>query len=244
MEKDEQKGAADDGDRRSEAERTARIAVLAGLPGLSLVTVAALSANSLALLADLVLSVLDMAVLATAWLVARRRRTSTGAGDGGSARAQARAEHLAGTLAAFCMMLSMSVVVWAALSRIGAGGAEPEGPGVVIGMALNGVYAVINGWILVRWRRRMKAHPSPFVRAQVCLFWDKLSTNLIISMSLALGIGSAGSPLAPYVDPVAGLLIAAATARWATPVIRDSLRGLAIVRQRRRRRRELALGMA
>lgn len=243
MEKDGQKGAANDGDRRSEAERTARIAVLAGLPGLSLVTVAAMSANSLALLADLVLSVLDMAVLATAWLVARRRRTSTGAGAG-SARAQARAEHLAGTLAAFCMMLSMSVVVWAALSRIGAGGAEPEGPGVIIGMALNGVYALINGWILVRWRRRMKAHPSPFVRAQVCLFWDKLSTNLIISVSLALGIGSAGSPLAYYVDPVAGLLIAAATARWATPVIRDSLRGLAIVRQRRRRRRELALGMA
>lgn len=227
-------------DRRSDAERTARIAVLAGLPGLSLVTIAALSANSLALGADLVLSLLDMAVLVTAWTVARRRRTGATA-DG---RAHARAEHLAGTLAAFCMMLSMSVVVWVAVTRILAGGVAPEGTGVVVGMVLNAVYAAINGWILHRWRRRLARQPSPFVRAQVCLFWDKISTNLIIATSLGLGLAFAGVPAVRYVDAVAGLLIAAATARWVAPVIRDSLRGLIIVRQRRRRRPARALGAA
>ncbi len=226
--------------RRSDSERTARVAVLAGLPGLSLVTIAALSANSLALHADLVLSLLDMAVLVTAWAVARRRRKDVTAGR----RGHARAEHLAGTLAAFCMLFSMSVVVWAAIARISAGGVAPSGTGVVVGMALNGVYAAINFWILRTWRRRLRAQPSPFVRAQVCLFWDKISTNLIIATSLALGLAFAGSPIAHYVDPVAGLLIAAATARWVTPVIRDSLRGLLIARTRRRRRMTRALGIA
>lgn len=226
--------------RRSDAERTARVAVLAGLPGLSLVTVAALNANSLALGADLVLSLLDMAVLATAWIVARRRRMDA-AGNG---RAHARAEHFAGTLAAFCMLLSMSVVVWAAATRIMAGGVAPEGAGVVVGMALNGVYAGINGWILCRWRQRLRARPSPFARAQVCLFWDKLSTNLIIATSLALGLVFADAPAVRYVDAVASLLIAAATARWVAPVIRDSLRGLLIARQRRRRRPARTLGVA
>lgn len=226
--------------RRSASERTARVAVLAGLPGLSLVTIAALSANSLALHADLVLSLLDMAVLVTAWAVARRRRDDAPTGR----RAHARAEHLAGTLAAFCMLVSMSVVVWAAIARISAGGVAPSGAGVVVGMALNGVYAAINFWILGNWRRRLREQPSPFVRAQVCLFWDKISTNLIIATSLAAGLVFAGSPAAPYTDPVAGLLIAAATARWVAPVIRDSLRGLWIARTRRRRRQTRALGIA
>lgn len=217
--------------RRAASERTARVAVLAGLPGLSLVTVAALSANSLALHADLVLSLLDMAVLLTAWAVARRRNDALTC-----RRAHARAEHLAGTLAAFCMLLSMSVVVVAAISRILAGGVAPSGTGVVVGLALNGVYAAINLWILSTWRRRLREQPSPFVRAQVCLFWDKISTNLIIATSLALGLVFAGTPLAHYTDPVAGLLIAAATARWVAPVIRDSLRGMWIARTRRRRR--------
>lgn len=225
-------------DPRSEAERTARVALLAGLPGLCVVTIAALSANSLALHADLALSALDMAVLATAWAVARRRREAPL-----TRRGHARAEHLAATLAACCMLLSMSVVVWAAFARISAGGVAPQGTGVVVGLALNGVYAAVNLWILARWRRRLRARPSPFVRSQVCLFWDKLSTNLIISTSLGLGLAFADSPLAHYVDPVAGLLIAAATARWAAPVIRDSVRGLWIVRQRRRRPAR-ALGLA
>lgn len=227
-------------DRRgSDAERTARVAVLAGLPGLSLVAVAALSANSLALHADLVLSLLDMAVLVTAWAVSCRSRP-----DMQGRRRHARAEHLAGTLAAICMLLSMSVVVWAALARIAVGGVAAEGAGVALGMALNGVYAGINSWILCRWRRRLRAQPSPFARAQVCLFWDKLSTNLIIATSLALGLAFAGSPAVRYVDPVAGLMIAAATARWAAPVIRDSLRGLWIARQRRRRRPPRTLRLA
>jgi hypothetical protein len=56
----------------SKAERTACIAVLAGAPGLLLTAFAAANSTSLTIRADLVLTVLDMLVLVTAWFVARR----------------------------------------------------------------------------------------------------------------------------------------------------------------------------
>jgi hypothetical protein len=69
--------------------------------------------------ADLVLTVLDMLVLVTAWFMARR------AGCGNAISGQPEppmAETLACTLAALCMSMSMAVVAWIAVQRIMGGG--------------------------------------------------------------------------------------------------------------------------
>lgn len=217
---------------RSRSEATARIAVLTGLPGLVLVVLAALTSNALALHADLILTCLDMLVLMTVWVIAFRGR---GKQSSRERSALQRAEHSACTLAACCMILSMCVVAWLAVGRMAEGGLSPTGVG--IGLVLNAVYAAANLFVLRRWRLRYREERTPFVRSQVCLFWDKLCTNLIVVISLGIGLCFPEGSLGRYVDPVAGLLIAATTARWTAPVLRDALRGAGIGWRMRQRRR-------
>jgi len=223
--------------REARAERTACIAVLAGVPGLLLTAIATASSTSLTIGADLVLTLLDMLVLVTAWALASR------AGRAGAMSPPIEpvmAETLACALAALCMSLSMAVVAWIAFQRIMAGGVAPHGPGVVLGMAVNFGYAAVNLWILRRWRERGRNASSPLVRSQICLFSDKLASNLLIALSLAAALVLEGTLVARFIDPVAGLLIASATARWTAPVIRDAARSL---RAGLRRRSESAVGV-
>lgn len=201
----------------NERRRTAAVAILAGIPCLALTAVAALTSNALTLKADLALTVLDTIVLVTVWHFAARPSRGSGIGRG---------ETIACALAAFSMTLSMMVVAGVALHRIAAGGMAPEGAGLVFGMGLNFAFAAVNLTILLRWRRRHRAAPSALSRSQVCLFSDKLASNLLIALSIAAALAFEGRAFAPYIDPVAGLLIAASTARWTLPVLRDALRGL------------------
>ena len=219
------------------AERTACIAVLAGIPGLILSSIAAASSTALAIRADVVLTILDMLVLITAWVIAFRTRRS---GRAATPR-DAMAETLACALAALCMSLSMVVVTAVALQRMAGGGLAPDGPGVVLGMAVNFVYAAINLWLLRRWLQRYRVAPSLFVRSQVCLFSDKLASNLVISLSLAAALALDGTMVARFVDPLAGLLIALATARCTAPVIRDAVQSL---RASAKHRRTAATGLS
>ncbi len=104
------RGMAADHDRQR--EKTARIAVLAALPTLAVTAYAALASNSLTLLADLVLTLLDAAGVLAVWLVARRM----GGGDG-----VARLERLAGAVVGSLMLVSFCVVASLAALRIGQG---------------------------------------------------------------------------------------------------------------------------
>lgn len=205
------------GERENERRRTAAVALLAGVPCLGLTTIAALTSNALTLKADLALTALDTVVLLAAWHYAARPARET---------ATERGETIACALAAFSMTLSMAVVAGVALHRLAAGGVTPEGAGVVFGMSLNFAYAGVNLAILLRWRRRHRAAPSALSRSQVYLFCDKLASNLLIALSIAAALALEGWPLAPYIDPLAGLLIAASTARWTLPVLRDAFRGV------------------
>ncbi|CAH2407943.1 conserved membrane hypothetical protein [Mesorhizobium escarrei] len=216
------------------AAQTARLAVLAGTPGLLLTAYAAATSTSLTIRADLALTLMDMLVLVTVAIVAGGRRN----GGTGRKRQAARAETLANAFAALGMCLSMAVVASIAVQRIAAGGVEPHGPGVVLAMSLNLAYAAINFWILRRWKARNMAAASALARAQICLFSDKLSSNLLIAASLATAMIWQGTMMARFIDPVAGLLIATMTARWTIPVVRDTVRSLR--REFRRARKPIA----
>ncbi|TIO08297.1 cation transporter [Mesorhizobium sp.] len=216
------------------AARTARLAVLAGTPGLLLTAYAAATSTSLTIRADLALTLMDMLVLVTVAIVTGGRKN-----DGaGRKRQAALAETLANAFAALGMCLSMAVVASIAIQRIAAGGVEPHGPGVVLAMSLNVVYAAINFWILRRWKARNRLAASALARAQICLFSDKLSSNLLIAASLATAMIWEGTMIARFIDPVSGLLIATMTARWTIPVVRDTVRSLR--REFRRARKPIA----
>lgn len=203
------------------AARTARLAVLAGTPGLLLTAYAAATSTSLTIRADLSLTLMDMLVLVSVMVVAGGSKKL-----GMNKRRAALAETLVNGLAAVGMCFSMAVVAGVAIQRITVGGVEPHGPGIVLAMSLNGAYAAINFWILRRWKARNNAAASALARAQICLFSDKLSSNLLITASLATALIWEGTIIARFVDPVAGLLIATMTARWTMPVVRDTVRSL------------------
>ena len=203
---------------RQQIVRTARYALLAAAPGLGLTAIAAASSTSLTIRADLALTFLDMTALLSVWVLAERRHRLPGNGAG-----HARGETIAGALVALCMTLSMTTVAIIALQRIAAGGMVPQGGGVMLGAALNIFYGAINFWVLSRWRARGRDASSALVRSQICLFSDKLSSNVLIAAALIATMTLGETALARFIDPAASLLIAAATARWTIPVIRDTL---------------------
>lgn len=221
-------------DDRHQIVRTARCALLAAAPGLVLTAIAAASSTSLTIRADLALTFLDTTALISVWVLAERRHRRPGDDSG-----QARGETIAGALVALCMTLSMTIVAVVAVQRIMAGGMAPEGGGVMLGAALNIVYGAVNFWVLSRWRARGSDGASALVRSQICLFSDKLSSNVLIAAALLATLTLGDTPPARFVDPAASLLIAAATARWTIPVMRDTL--LALRRTVRNAARSAAL---
>ena len=218
---------------REQTARTARCALLAAAPGLVLTAIAAASSTSLTMRADLALTLLDTIALASAWVLAERRHRLPG--DGSSHAG----ETIAGALVALCMTLSMTIVAIVAVQRILAGGMVPQGGGVALGAALNIFYGAVNFWVLSRWRARGRDAPSALVSSQICLFSDKLSSNVLIAAALVATMTLGETALARFIDPVASLLIAAATARWTVPVIRDTV--LAVRTALRRSARSAAL---
>lgn len=198
-------------------ERTARIAVLAAVPTLAVTAYAALASNSLILLADLVLTLLDAAGVLAVWLVARRM----GGGNG-----VAKLERLAGAVVGSLMLVSFCVVAGLAALRIWQGGAVVAGGGVAAGLVINLIYGLVNIAILRRCLAQRKADPSPLIRSQVRLFIDKVTSNLLMVAALAGALLFGEMPIGRFIDPVASLLVAASMAFWSIQILRGSLGGL------------------
>lgn len=202
-------------DHGRQRERTARIAVLAALPTLAVTAYAALSSNSLTLLADLVLTLLDAAGVLAVWLVARRR------GNG-----VANLERLAGAMVGSLMLVSFGVVAGLAALRIGQGGAVVAGGGVAAGLVINLIYGLVNVAILRRCLTQRKTDSSPLIRSQLRLFIDKVTSNLLMVAALGGALLFGETPIGPFIDPVASLLVAASMAFWSVQILRGSLVGV------------------
>ena len=194
------------------AERTAATALAAGLPGLLLTGAAALSANALAIWADLLLTLIDAAALSAVWWTARRGSRRP---DEPPAAAEAHALVFVG----LCMALSLALVTLLAMGRLLSGGVALGGPGVGLALVQNMAYALINGWILRRWCGRMRAAPGPFLRSQVRLFSDKLSCNLILAASLGATLTLDDMTLVAAIDAATSVLLVAMSAWWCGPVL-------------------------
>lgn len=204
-------------------ERTARIAVISVVPTLSVTAYAALASNSLALFADLLLTILDAACVVAVWGVARRACLGRTRGlDFGLGKL----ESLIGATVGVVMIASMLIVTGLAVMRLVQGGGTLSGDGVVVGLVINGVYGLVNGWILLRYLRQRAGDPSPLVRSQIRLFVDKVTSNLLMVAALAGALLFSDTAAGPLIDPVASLLVAASMAFWSIQIIRSSTRDL------------------
>ncbi|WP_296712008.1 cation diffusion facilitator family transporter [Tistrella sp.] len=207
-------------DRLALRERVARAAIISALPMLALTAVAAFGSSSVALLADFLLSMLDTASLAVAWTVARLAR------QGRPIRLEhglERLESLAAAGTGIFLVLSMMLVITLAVIDLIEGASAPTGPAVALGLAVNGVYLVVNATILARLRRAVTSDPSPLLKAQARLFVDKVTSNLLMVVALGLGWAMAGHPAGGWIDPVASLLIVASMAWWGFQIMRNAL---------------------
>ena len=201
-------------------ERTARIAVLAVIPTLSVTAWSVLESNSLALAADLLLTVLDTACVLVAWIVARRALAERPAGlDYGTGKLESLASAVVGVF----MVASLCLVVTLAGLRLSQGGATVAGDGVLAGLAINLVYGLVNGSILMRYRAQRRRDPSPLVQSQIRLFIDKVTSNLLMAVALGSAVLFRDTAAGPYIDVVASLLVALSMAFWAVQIIRSSI---------------------
>ena len=181
---------------------------------------AVLLSNSVSLVADLLLSLLDFATVLVVWWVARLavQDRSLGLEYGFG-----KVESLPGAAVGIFMLISLGIVVALALARLQSGMTQIEGPGIAIGLAANGLSCVINSWLLLRYWRQARSDQSPVVRSQVALFVDKLTSNVVMIVALAGSIIFAGQPLGAYIDPIASLLIAASMGYWSYLIMQRAL---------------------
>ncbi|MGK9170982.1 cation transporter [Inquilinus limosus] len=201
-------------------ERTARVAVLAVIPTLAVTAWSVLASNSLALAADLLLTVLDTACVLVAWIVARRALAERPAGlDYGTGKLESLASAVVGVF----MVASLCLVTTLAALRLWQGGAAVAGSGVFAGLAINLVYGLVNGAILLRYRAQRRHDPSPLVQSQIRLFIDKVTSNLLMAAALGGAVLFRDTAIGPYIDPVASLLVALSMAFWAVQIIRSSI---------------------
>jgi cation diffusion facilitator family transporter len=201
-------------------ERTARLAVLAVIPTLAVTIYSALASNSLALLADLLLTVLDTACVVVAWIVARRALAERPVGlDYGTGKLESLASAVVGVF----MIVSLCLVTTLAALRLGQGGQAISGSGVVTGLAINLVYGLVNGAILLRYRAQRRTDPSPLVQSQIRLFIDKVTSNLLMAAALAGAVLFRDGLVGRYIDVAASLLVVTSMAFWAIQIIRSSI---------------------
>ncbi|MGK9237118.1 cation transporter [Inquilinus limosus] len=205
--------------RGRQRERTARVAVVAVGPTLAVTAYSALTSNSLALFADLVLTILDSACVLVAWLVARQVISERPARNYDARKL----ESLAGVAIGMVMIASLCLVVALAALRLWRGGAVVEGQGILAGLAGNLIYGLINGGILQRYRAQRRVDQSPLVQSQIRLFVDKVTANLVMAAALGAAVLFRDAAIGPYIDPVASLVVALSMAFWSTQIIRSSV---------------------
>ncbi|MCF8481688.1 MAG: cation diffusion facilitator family transporter [Rhodospirillum sp.] len=187
---------------RIKRERLTRMAMLVLLPSLAASLVAVLTSSSSALLADLLLTLLDFGTLTVTWMVARRALRPAG---GRFQFGLGRMESLASVAAALFMIAATAVIIASAIERIQVGQA-PTGTGLLVGLVFNGTYLLVNAVVLRGFLKQSKSDPSPIVKAQIHLFSEDLISNLILSVAMLVVLAAPDTLIGRHADPVASLL--------------------------------------
>jgi cation diffusion facilitator family transporter len=185
--------------------QAARSGVIAGFVDL-LITVSALAmASSSVLLADTLKTLLEFVAVLLAWLSMRRieagadHRFNYGVG---------KLENLSSLLIGALMLVCLLIISGNAVRNL----IHPEaisGNGVWISMALQVVYAVLNGRFYLDNTRQARAKSSPILASQARLFFTKAFGNVFILLSLVSSLLLADYGWSHYIDPLASLIIAA-----------------------------------
>jgi cation diffusion facilitator family transporter len=164
----------------------------------------AVTANSIALWADWVATVLDLTAVAIAWWGLRRSESGK---DDDYNYGFGRLESLAGIGMAGLMVLSFLIIIGAAFIRF----QHPvpvSGMGVWVGIGLHLIFGFINGRLTLLSLAMERREKSALATAQRRVFTIKAAANVLMFSSLCISFFGRGRLWTAYADPVAATLIA------------------------------------
>lgn len=181
----------------------------------------AFTSNSVALLADLCNSALELAADIIAFVTFRLLRSKRfsrmeyGLG---------KFENVAGLLIGLLMFLGALGLVVLTIERFR--NPQPlEGSGIAVAIAGIVVLGALNAWMLAKTRRLAGDDFTPIIEAQVKLFRTKMVTDFVLA-SVLLGGSLLGGEWAHNLDPLGALIIIAVMMNEAWHLARHAVRDL------------------
>lgn len=183
-------------------EKVSGAGLLLSFLALGVIAYTALTSNSVALLADLCNSALELAADLVAFITFRllrsKRFSKMEYGLG-------KFENVAGFLIGLLMLLGALGLVVLTIERF----QNPEhlqGSGVLVAIASIIVLGSLNGWMFLKTRRLAGDDATPIIEAQSKLFRSKMITDLVLAAAL-LGGSLLGGSWAHNLDPLASAVI-------------------------------------
>ncbi len=185
-------------------EKSALIGVVAGLADTVLTALAFLSSNSAALLADTLKTLLEFCAALISYIVMRKVSNASSVNfNYGTGKLESLSGLLIGSLMCACLLAITANAIYCLFNP-----SHISGPGVWAGMALQTVYAGVNGWL---YKKNLKLSKegggSTLLKSQANLFLSKMLANVFIFASLLLGVLFAGQQWAAFIDPVSSLIV-------------------------------------
>jgi cation diffusion facilitator family transporter len=183
-------------------ETVSAAGLLLSIAALAVVTYTALTSNSVALLADLCNSALELAADLVAFITFRllrsRRFSRLEYGLG-------KFENVAGLLIGLLMCLGALGLVVLTIERF-QHPEELEGSGVWVAIASILALGSVNAWMYVRTRRLAGEDSTPIIETQAKLFRSKMLTDFVLATALAGG-SLLGGAWAHNLDPLASVVV-------------------------------------
>ncbi len=196
--------------------------LISGGLGVGISVFIAVSANSLALWADMAATVIGfLAVLIAWWGLKKSESGKTDTYNYGFGRL----ESLSSILIAMLMVISFCCIMVTAGLRF-ANPVAVGGLGVVLGIGIHIIFGFINIRLMLKSLHLERKEKTPLVSTQRRVFTIKAVTNVLMFGSLSVSFFLSSWAWAGYVDPVVATLIALTLIAGASKMFKFSVRDL------------------
>jgi cation diffusion facilitator family transporter len=197
--------------------RAAAISIVSNSCLIVLKLAAGLVTGSVGIVSDAIHSLMDLIASLIAWVSVRK---SDAPADSSHRYGHEKLEDLAAGAQAFLLLVGAAFIAIEAVRRlINGGGVDSIG----VGVAVTGVAAVVNVVVSTYLERTSRATGSSALHATAA----DLRTDAIVSFCVAVSLVVVKLTGAHWIDPVVGLLVAAAITRTGVRILIDASRRLA-----------------
>ncbi|MGZ4168094.1 MAG: cation diffusion facilitator family transporter [Solirubrobacteraceae bacterium] len=197
--------------------RAAAISIASNSCLIALKVAAGVVTGSVGILSDAIHSLMDLIASLIAWASVRKADAPA---DASHRYGHEKLEDLAAGAQALLLLIGAAYIAFEAVRRLINGGQIDS---IGVGVAVAGVAAVVNVVVSTYLERTSRAAGSPALHAAAA----DLRTDAIVSFGVLIALVVVKLTGAQWVDPVVGLIVAAAIARTGVRILIDAGRRLA-----------------